>query len=254
MALCTVAALSVGWVGFVLAAANAGPAHPAGRESCLVAVEMRGCGFDPGLAVANVVVISPDGRHLYTAGEGGSVLAFRIGDGLVRILGPGGCLSHLRVPDCAVLRGVWDAVRLAFTRDGRTLYVTSPRVGPAPSSTVAVLRRDRRTGSLRQLPGRAGCVNERGDEGCARAALDSPVGVEVSPDGRHVYVTNSWVGDVEPTHINVFQRVRGTGALRAVQTLPALESTDVAVSPTDVTSTRRPTRCGVSGASRAQGG
>src|SRR3954447_21960501 len=86
----------------------------AAAGGCLTAVAIRGCTFDPALDRPKAVAFSPDGRHVYTAGAPGAVLAFRFQRGLVRIAGPTGCLSTRSVPDCGVLRGVLDPESLTF--------------------------------------------------------------------------------------------------------------------------------------------
>ena len=75
---------------------------------------------------------------------------------------------------------------------------------------MAVFARDSRTGALRQLPGRAGCVDPGGSDGCARGrALFAPAAVAVSPEGGNEYVASAF-GDT----VAVFNRDSVSGALR----------------------------------------
>jgi 6-phosphogluconolactonase (cycloisomerase 2 family) len=93
---------------------------------------------------------------------------------------------------------------VAVSPGGRSVYVTSAR-----SDAVAVFRRSARTGALRQLRGRAGCVRQGGGGGCARGrALHDPTAIVVSPDGRNLYVA-SFGGRA----IAVFARSPRTGVL-----------------------------------------
>jgi DNA-binding beta-propeller fold protein YncE len=95
---------------------------------------------------------------------------------------------------------------VAVSSDGRNVYIASAEGGGA----IAAFARDSMTGALRQLPGRAGCVNRRGRACCARGrALSVPMSVAVSRDGRNLYVA-SLLSD----GVAVFARDPVTGALR----------------------------------------
>lgn len=119
-----------------------------------------------------------------------------------------GCLSAEGRPGCRPARALGGPRDVALSPGGGSVYVTS-----AGSDGVAVFRRDRRTGTLRQLRGRAGCVRNGGGRGCGRArALRDPWRIVVSPDGRHVYVAS-----FGSRAIAVFARNRRTGALRQLK-------------------------------------
>ena len=83
---------------------------------------------------------------------------------------------------------------------------TWPRPAAARSrSSLATAR----TGALRQLAGAGGCISQRPGGGCAGGrALQEPVAVAVSPDGRRVYVA----GRRFPSAVAVLTR-RGDGTL-----------------------------------------
>lgn len=83
--------------------------------------------------------------------------------------------------------------------DGRHVYVVSERDG-----AVAVFERDAQTGSVSFVQAVFDGVD--GVVGLRRA-----VGIEVSPDGRHVYVTTA------PSAVVVFERDAATGELAFVE-------------------------------------
>jgi DNA-binding beta-propeller fold protein YncE len=119
-------------------------------------------------------------------------------------------------------RAIGDPQGLALSPGGGNVYVTS-----AGADAVAVFRRNRITGALRQLRGRAGCVRNRGGRGCRRGrSLADPWTLEVSPDGRNVYVL-SLASDA----IVAFRRNRRTGALRQVGRRPLPGPSGLALSP-----------------------
>jgi DNA-binding beta-propeller fold protein YncE len=79
------------------------------------------------------------------------------------------------------------------------------------------------SGALTQLPGTAACVSEGGSDGiCAEGvALNAPVIVAVSPDGRNVYAATFGSSSVA-----VFARDRRTGALTQLPGTAACISED----------------------------
>jgi DNA-binding beta-propeller fold protein YncE len=119
-------------------------------------------------------------------------------------------------------RAIGDPRGIAVSPGGGSVYVTSAR-----ADAVAVFRRNRLTGALRQLRGRAGCVRNRSRRGCRRArSLADPWTLAVSPDGRNVYVV-SLASDA----IVAFRRNRRTGALRQVGRRPLPGPSSLALSP-----------------------
>jgi DNA-binding beta-propeller fold protein YncE len=149
------------------------------------------------------VTVSPDGRNAYSVHFGAVGVFARDPDtgALTQLPGAAGCLQA-SWPTCARARGLAAAGHLAVSNDGRNVYVAAPG-----SQAVAVFARDPATGALTQLPGRAGCVSNRRDEGCGRGrALDNAVQVAVSPDGRSVYVAGF-------EGLTVFARQEPDGAL-----------------------------------------
>lgn len=138
------------------------------------------------------------------AGTGAAALAAPHGR-LVQPSGPAGCIHPKPIAGCARARAINGPGSVALSPDGRNAYVASFN-----SHAVAVFRRDRRTGALRQLPGKLGCVSHHGAGACGFGrALRAPISVAVSPDGRNVYVAATG-----SDALSVFARNPRTGAIR----------------------------------------
>jgi len=122
-------------------------------------------------------------------------------------LAEAGCVSQTGADGdggmtCADGRGLDGAHAVTVSPDGMSVYVASP-FGDA----VAVFDRAA-DGALAQKAGAAGCVSQTGADGdggmtCANGrGLDGPVPVEVSPDGKSLYVGALFFGDA----VAVFDR------------------------------------------------
>lgn len=167
-------------------------AQLAGRAGCVGATRSS-CAGARGLAGSSVgalgVVVSPDGRNVYVAGN--SALAVfsrepRAGK-LTQLAGPAGCITDSgggsAADGCASARALGAPWSLAISRDGRNVYV-----GARASDAVAAFARDPTTGALTQLPGAQGCVSESMGGSCALGrALANARGLAISPDDRNVY-------------------------------------------------------------------
>jgi DNA-binding beta-propeller fold protein YncE len=105
---------------------------------------------------------------------------------------------------CAFGRALAAPIGLAVSPDGRNVYAAA-----TGSDALGVFARNRRTGALRQLAGARGCISDRAGGGCVNGrALNEPIEVDVSPDGKRVYVASR----ESPSAVAVFVRGRG-GAL-----------------------------------------
>jgi hypothetical protein len=113
---------------------------------------------------------------------------------------------------------------IVMSRDGRTVYTIG---GIDERSAIAVLARDGKTGLLRQLPGRAGCLL-RSAGGCASAPLNNPVALIVTPDGREVVWTNppaeqTVVAYARSLRTGALSELRCSGVCKAVRAAPCAD-------------------------------
>ncbi len=191
-----------------------------GKAGCLSAPTWRykaGCTRIRGLRKPSDVAVSPDGRNVYaTSSFSHTVAVFRRSDrtgALRQLRGRAGCLNPTGRAGCGRARGLGNASGIEVTGDGRNVYAQGV-------AAVAAFSRNRRTGALRQLPGRAGCVSDRPRErprdGCARGrALAVPFDLALSPGGRFLYVASGWYVESSPSQggIAIFRRDPRTGRL-----------------------------------------
>lgn len=142
------------------------------------------------------VVVSPDGKHVYVASYGsGAVVSFTRNSGT-------GELTYLerkvdgKFDAGKKIVGISRAIELTLSRDGKSLYVTG-----YTDNSVVLFRRDVNTGLLQFV--------ERHKDGQGGVdGLRYPLGLDVSPDGKNVYVSGS--GD---DAVAVFARDNTTGKL-----------------------------------------
>jgi DNA-binding beta-propeller fold protein YncE len=166
----------------------------AGHAGCLSVTAGEGCGHLRGLrSEATWIAVSPDGKSVYAVSGNhadGSKSPCSVGRN-----------GKQKCHKCPPHKGL----RRCLPKFTRTVPVHG-------AGAIAVFARDQRTGALRQLAGRKGCVNTDGADGCAPAhGLKQAVSVSISPDGRSVYTgTTGWT---LADGIAVFSRKPSTGAL-----------------------------------------
>jgi DNA-binding beta-propeller fold protein YncE len=133
------------------------------------------------LAVPTALAISPDGTTLYaTAETSDTVVRFTIGnDGALTFAS---CVEADDLPDwgCAAEVPFLDVpLRVAVSPDGDDVYVTN-----GSTENVSL---NHFSSSLSPI----GCYAEVASNGCTQLEpLQSPKGLAISPDGKHVYVTS----------------------------------------------------------------
>jgi DNA-binding beta-propeller fold protein YncE len=158
-----------------------------------------------GLQYDTAVVVSPDGRFVYTGGLRLNIFGRDITTGALTYIGcaDGGaagspCAAH----NAAFRAGVSG---LAISPDGDTVYATSDYLATfaVPSthhSALLIFNRDAATGLL----GDGGCAQDPGSPaGCAVTGdgMLGPLGVAVSPDNASVYVA-----DRDTNAVTIFKR------------------------------------------------
>jgi hypothetical protein len=161
-------------------------------------VQRDGAGGVDGLNGATWVAVSPDGGHVYAAGQWDDAVAVFARDGA------SGGLTFLEVQrdGAGGVDGLNGATSVALSPDGSHVYVTG-----FDDDAVAVFSRNATTGGLT-------FVEVQRDNAGAVDALDGATSVALSPDGNHVYVTGA--GDEA---LAVFSRDGSTGRLTFVEAL-----------------------------------
>jgi hypothetical protein len=134
---------------------------------------------------------------------------------LRQLEGKASCV-HVRARACTRAAALGQFGALAISPDGRHVYATGHSGREGSADALVILRRNRRTGTLRPI----GCLSDAPRAGCAPApGIDGPSVVSVSPDGRQVYVAASGIyeGEEEPADwrgtLVVFARRAATGRL-----------------------------------------
>ena len=179
----------------------------------------------PGVALddPNGVAISKDGKHVYVASERDGAVAVFARDKktgvLTQLPGNRGCISDDGSGgSCIDGDGLGAPESIAVSPRGTQVYVASPG-----TDQVAILRRDKKTGALSQLPPPYGCVSADGSEGvCTQGVgMRAPYSVAVSPSSKRVYVAAKDDGAVA-----VFAHDKKTGRLTQLPSTEACISDD----------------------------
>lgn len=183
-----------------------------GADGCLLdsGGGATGCADIAGPIRPSSLVLSPDGAHLYASASNDHAVAVFARDAVTGVLTqlppPAGCIAENGDGiECTDAIGLFGALGMAVSRDGKQLYVASTY-----GDTLAIFARDRTTGALTQLPAPDGCFAEDGDGiSCTDAVgLDGARAVAISKTGRQVYVASS-TGNA----IATFTREARTGTL-----------------------------------------
>ena len=195
-----VAALSLAGLLLLLATASALAVtgyltQPAGTAGCISETGAGPCADGHGLFGASDVAVSPDGKSMYVASYDG-VVARLIRNpttgAISQPAGTAGCISETGAGPCADGHGLNSPYDVAVSPDGKSVYAAS-----YITEAVVRLNRDTTTGAISQPAGAAGCVSETGAGTCGDGhALSGAVALEVSPDGKSVYVASSSIDAV----------------------------------------------------------
>ena len=154
--------------------------NPATGGLTFVEFEDDGVAGVDGIAGANEVVVSPDGRHVYSASRiDSSIAAFSRNPAT-------GALQFVEFEDDGAggVDGLLNASGVAITADGKHVY----GVGFGDDA-MAAFSRNPTTGALAFLEFEDDGVNDPGDPGGTVDGLDGANALETSPDGTSVYVS-----------------------------------------------------------------
>jgi DNA-binding beta-propeller fold protein YncE len=158
-----------------------------GLAGCVTPDGVLGCATGRGVLAVTTVLISPDGRTVYTKSNSGVIGTFQRNPASGTVTqnpDATGCIAEGGAGGCAPARGIAVTRQMALSPDGRSLYVPS-----RTSNALVVLDRDSE-GTLRQKDGAAGCLSLSGSAGCTlEPRMGDPLAASVSPDSRHVYVS-----------------------------------------------------------------
>lgn len=133
--------------------------------------------------------------------------------GIARLPERTGCLSAVKSDGCKGLRPAGARAAGGWSVSANGDFA----VGVLGGRAVVSLRRDPRTGAMRQLAGRRGCIAARAGRGCGVDRRVRGAGATVlSPDGRLVAVIGSREKKgVETSYVVLLRRDPETGALRS---------------------------------------
>jgi DNA-binding beta-propeller fold protein YncE len=133
---------------------------------------------------------------------------------ITQLEGKAGCVEYEGRDGCQRARGIEQVWGLATSPDGRHVYSASSG-NLTKDGSVAIFSRDRKTGRLRQLSGKRGCIASVKRPKCATApGLGQATQVTVSPDGRTVYTLSGWYSNAG---VNVWRRDRQRGGLTLLE-------------------------------------
>jgi DNA-binding beta-propeller fold protein YncE/lysophospholipase L1-like esterase len=175
---------------------------------CVAQGGADGCANGPALSGATGVRVSPDGRNVYVAAElADAVVTFdRDADGR---LTHRGCISESGAAPCTPGTGIVHATGLAISANGAQVYATA-----IDSSALVTFNRDA-DGSLNEVA----CISDGGVGGCAFGrGLGGANGVNMSPDGRSLYVAAEQPGSLAVFTRNPVGELVQTGCLSSQST------------------------------------
>jgi DNA-binding beta-propeller fold protein YncE len=158
-----------------------------GRRGCWTGSKRsKECTLVRGILDASNVTVSPDARNVYVTSTSGLAVFKRKADGgLSQLAGKRGCFGPKGCAKAVGLDGARSVV--VSPGDGRDVYVTTDY-----SDALLSFARGK-GGALTQLRPPAGCIVDQQDKakGCsssARALLDNPEDLTLTPDGHFAYV------------------------------------------------------------------
>jgi len=179
----------------------------AGTAGCIAAAT-AGCATGVGLSSIEGLAVSPDGTGVYAAAAASNALTELARDpstgALTQLPAPNSCIADPPLTGCTEGRELGGPNAVAIAPGGESVYVTS-----FLSNSVTAFDRTAGTGVLALKEATNACLIFLRSAGCSfgRAML-APEGLDVSPDGRSVYVAS-----IETGALDVLSR-NGKGAVR----------------------------------------
>jgi DNA-binding beta-propeller fold protein YncE len=151
-----------------------------GAGGCVSRGGKHGCAPGRALSAPLALALSDDGKSLYVAALDSNAVAIlrrepSTGE-LSQPSGTAGCVGGAVSAGCVQARALEEPGDLEL--GGDSLYVASSSgasLSLADRGSLTVFSRDRSTGALTQLPGKAGCVAESVRDGCATARAISAI-------------------------------------------------------------------------------
>ena len=149
--------------------------------------EYRGCRQGRALDDPAGVAVSRDARNVYVASRKALAILSRnrATGALSQPPGTRGCVAEGGLSGCGRAR-MRDPIDVEVSRGGGRVYAMS-----LDPPGIAIFARNRRTGTLRQLRGRRGCIEPSPSRVCTPGDIDSLNDFALSPYGRTLYAINS---------------------------------------------------------------
>jgi DNA-binding beta-propeller fold protein YncE len=176
--------------------------NPTTGELTFLEVETDGQGGADGLADVTSVAVSPDGDHLYAAGQGDQLLAIFSRGAMGALTFVGSIADAL--PDGNI--DVDDHRSLSFSPDGDNLYVAN-HVEDLTDGWIATFARNAATGLLTLVP--PVLLGDAVDN--CLLGIEGDSGLAVSPDGTVAYANLTF-----DASLVMFARSPATGALAVI--------------------------------------
>lgn len=142
------------------------------------------CAVGRGISGAATLLMSPDGRQVYTGPATIGVFQRDPATGtLTQAPDAAGCAANNGAFGCTPTRNLGAGRQMALSADGRSLYAPANAL-----NTITIFDRDPTSGALRQKDGAAGCVGAA--NGCtAERRMLNPLAITTTSDARNVYVS-----------------------------------------------------------------
>lgn len=159
---------------------------------------------------------------------------------LTQLAGKSGCFTYNGASEdgantCGKARGMAETESAVTSPDGRNVYVGSYPNNSGLGAGWAIFSRNQKTGALKQLAGKAGCLTEDGSSNAgpgtcnvARGLFEDGgdgIDVAITSNGRFAYLTGNAFSS-EPGALMIFRRNTTTGALTQLPGTAGCISTD----------------------------